>query len=900
LDKETALAGKFCGVGSDYLTPCCLSINAFGLDQVNGYTEIPDWMHGKATDAHFSIPPATAFTWCYEDMYGDEVKTNGFFDNKKRLEKAQAYFDSFEPDKSLVFYYANYSNPFTDDETNRYVIVGMSRLKEIGEFFKYDNLDARLTRDKFTATAWQKPVTSHYPEQSFRIPYEKYMDNEEIVKQISFIPQNTRPFKFGTRAASDDEAIQIVSRFIEIADYLISIEDQTDDWRTRKEWLGTLLNELWLSRGAYPGIPAILDYLNLSSLILPYLKLVTKGNSKATLSELSDFLIGGKNSLYGINVDAEQTSKVRKQYELLNKDQKEFLLHIAPRFSLTAEQLTCIIPEERASNGIQSSLRDIIENPYIISEEFIPNDSDSAVTIYMIDNGVLPFPGFGIDNVLSVDSAQRLRAFTVMELTIIAAHSFTSVDYLLKHINAKLNAMPEWKKVTYSEKSYALKSDQDFYKQTLFMREDESILYLYLDNNYQDERFVEAAISELATRPLIKTKQPASAEMFKDRIVVNEVLQSKDEGEYERIINSQADVCAQIFNKPISVLSGAAGTGKTTVLKAIVETIKHLSGEGTPIVIMTPTGKATERVKIQTGRSATTIHTWLAQREWIGDNYIFKRNGGKRETRIDTLIIDECSMIDLTLFAVLLKSIDLNSLRRLILVGDPNQLPPIGRGRLFSEIIEHLKETHPENVGVLKENVRQFSNRVQGRGNGILDFADIYIQEKQRDAYETKSVKESLFARLQNAGDFDGDLSVQYWSDIDELESKLQSIMKSDMEDDIGEEFDEDKLNLLWDKATKLDSGGRYRMATYSQVISPYRGERYGTDNINHILQNMLNGKFAAINQLEGIAVGDKVIQYINRPPSNPAYAYDPQKKAITREVVYNGEIGFVRPHNLT
>ena len=116
--------------------------------------------------------------------------------------------------------------------------------------------------------------------------------------------------------------------------------------------------------------------------------------------------------------------------------------------------------------------------------------------------------------------------------------------------------------------------------------------------------------------------------------------------------------------------------------------------------------------------------------------------GGSKGQDVNTIIIDECSMIDLNLFAALVRSINWNSVQRLILVGDPNQLPPIGRGKVFSDTIAWLNEEYPDNVGVLTENIRQLVNRVEGNGCGILDLAELFIQEKQSDMSETVAADE--------------------------------------------------------------------------------------------------------------------------------------------------------------
>lgn len=112
--------------------------------------------------------------------------------------------------------------------------------------------------------------------------------------------------------------------------------------------------------------------------------------------------------------------------------------------------------------------------------------------------------------------------------------------------------------------------------------------------------------------------------------------------------------------------------------KAIVENIERVHGQAAGFLLMAPTGKAAERIKTQTDKNSSTIHSFLASNGWLNKNFTLKRVGGGKGQDVNTIIIDECSMIDLNLFATLLRSINWNSVQRLILVGDPNQLPPIG------------------------------------------------------------------------------------------------------------------------------------------------------------------------------------------------------------------------------
>ncbi len=298
-------------------------------------------------------------------------------------------------------------------------------------------------------------------------------------------------------------------------------------------------------------------------------------------------------------------------------------------------------------------------------------------------------------------------------------------------------------------------------------------------------------------------------EKFKDKLRnPQSKLNETSASQYEDTFDKQAEICIQIFSKPICVLSGAAGTGKTTVIKAIVENIERVHGQAAGFLLMAPTGKAAERIKTQTEKDSSTIHSFLTSNGWLNKNFTLKRRGGSKGQDVNTIIIDECSMIDLNLFATLLRSINWNSVQRLILVGDPNQLPPIGRGKVFSDTIEWLNQEYPDNVGVLRENIRQLVNQAEGNGCGILDLAELFIQERQSDmgdgaAPDTlKWKKEELFSKImeEGNGNIDKDLAVYFWQEQADLESLLRNVLIQDMEVITGME-DFSGPDKLWQQA---------------------------------------------------------------------------------------------------
>ena len=131
-ERSKEVAGKPCS-SLNRIPPCIYSINAFGPDRLTVCDDPPDFFKtGSRTS--WELPAASVCTWPYEAMYSDEAKTpDGKVDNDKRLVLAKEYFAAIEPGKSLVFHYANLSNPLSTDETRQYVVVGLSRVKGLGE-----------------------------------------------------------------------------------------------------------------------------------------------------------------------------------------------------------------------------------------------------------------------------------------------------------------------------------------------------------------------------------------------------------------------------------------------------------------------------------------------------------------------------------------------------------------------------------------------------------------------------------------------------------------------------------------------------------------------------------------------------------------------------------------------
>ncbi len=899
-------AGCNCSaIQNDYIPPCAWSINAFGKYTVKAETNSPNWYKNQELK-QWDLPPATVSLWSYEEMYYDDDKnSDGTFNYEKRMANAKTFISEIKENSSLIFYYANYSNPLSDEDEKKYAIIGFGRVKKVHDLITYDKTTPEEKIKYAGAYVWQVPIQSNYPEEGFRIPYHKYKDNPELLEKIAFYPENPRNFKYAMRHVSDDDALELVERAMEIVDILeFEITDTTEDWSLRRKWLQSLLAELWINRGAYPGMSAVLNYLDLPELVVHYKNGVVNQKEEESYRQVLDLLLNQK-SIPSIKIDTARLTDVQDNLATMEEEEIDFLLKILPRFALEEtkrlKQITQICSENRAINGLDYSFKELVENPYLISENYIGNNVDDQISISKIDHGMLPSPDLGLKPLTSKGSAIRFRAFCVDQLKRIAPHTFASAEIILHKVNKYISHLSEWRQFEFKLKNFS--SYQEVLNDAIFQRKDKSdYLYLYQINIFEDERLIEENCRSLANREITQFKSPVTERNWFDYLYVASSNFAKlNPDDYKEAVLAQARVCQKIFGKGLSIISGGAGTGKTTVVKSIISGIEKAHGAGTSFLLLATTGKAADRLRERSEKPAQTIHSFLAERGWMNDNFTYKRKGGKQEENVRIFIIDESSMIDQSLMATLFRAINWHTVQRIIFVGDPNQLPPIGYAKVFADLINWIQD---ENKGELKENLRQRENKLEGRGTGILDLASIFkqsicIEEDLKDTAEIKSKRTDLLKKIQELDFKDElkDIDIHFWDDEKELNELIFSTLVKNLERETGNSYNEEKYWELLNKVFEHPKNPKAKKADNFQVISPYRSELFGTDALNVFLQNKFNKTRVEKQQfVDGISTYDKIIQIRNRPKSDPIWAFVPGEGNVQINI-YNGELGFTRPH---
>ena len=875
---------------------CMYSGSTFSEHPSDVLADPPEFFKDDTQTKQWTIPAATACTWPYDAMYNkDDIRDGNRYDYGKRLKYSEEHFSEIEPHKSLVFYYTNYSNPVSDNENSCYLLVGVARIKEVGPTMYYDGC-SEGTLERYKGFIWQRAVSSHYPKQGVRLPYHLYIDNPDQLRLFAAVPENSALCKYATKEVTDDEALGLLEQVLESVRIVRDdLQDESENWTQRIEWLESLIAELWQSRGAYPGMPAVLEFLGLKEAISGFKASAEKGEERSAFDEVVEFCKSDAEFVTGLYPLKEEVSDLKRSVKLTADGNLDFLLTKLARISLNVDQIKAILSEERAGVGVEASLKSIDKNPYLLSEQYSGIDQSDAIRWSMLDRAMLPAPELPAEQLFKKDSKERIRALLLETIRGFSQQTFVSAPVLIEQVNKRIMVQPEWKQNLLT--SQYLEVDKEFYDDAIYQRQEEEKNYLYDKNIWNDERYIQAKLDDLLTAPDINLKHPVSSDVWHKFLFQEESsLALNARNEYAAAIEVQKSSCEKIIHKRLCAITGGAGTGKSTVVATLIKAIRKAHGDGVGIAVLAPTGKATDRLRTAldntgvSGVNTATIHSILASHGWLNDNLTYRSAGGSRVSEYSTIIIDESSMIDLSLMAALFRAIDWNTVSRLILVGDAAQLPPIGVGKVYADIVSYLRDKFEDHFVVLSENLRQLENRVSGKGCGILDLANCFINNCVKGELaesEGASIKrEQLLAKLHEGGEIDKDLSVFYWDDEEALPQRLIDQIIGDFTNDDNSTNTPPQIvgTVLKDNINAM------------QILSPVRGDLYGTENINTQFQEFKSSYWVQRGAIDNIAMFDKVIQIRNVQKKSQLKAYNFDERKVENVQIFNGEIGGVVP----
>ena len=374
-------------------------------------------------------------------------------------------------------------------------------------------------------------------------------------------------------------------------------------------------------------------------------------------------------------------------------------------------------------------------------------------------------------------------------------------------------------------------------KNEIVLEDRENQEWVYLYNYYMAEKNVAESLITLDN--YLNVKEISNFEKKLKKIEKHSDLELSEKQREAVIAVQEHNVC---------VITGGPGTGKTTIIKTIIEMYKQ---EEKKVVLCAPTGRAAKRMSEATGEEAKTLHRLLEIGKTSSDELQnIDPNVEVAPLDADVIIVDEVSMVDIFLMNYLLQAIYKGT--KLVLVGDSNQLPSVGPGNVLKDIIQSERLT----TITLNKIFRQAAkSKIILNSHKVNEGISIFSKDEQNENEEL--IEDFFFINETN---------------------KLKVL--------------ENVISLC---TGRLERYGNYTFAQNIQVISPTKKGELGTKELNKSLQQAINPELEEKNERKYIdsvfREGDRIMQIKNN------YDIYWEKREPTLEMgkgVFNGEYGTI------
>ena len=374
-------------------------------------------------------------------------------------------------------------------------------------------------------------------------------------------------------------------------------------------------------------------------------------------------------------------------------------------------------------------------------------------------------------------------------------------------------------------------------KSEIIIEKREKQEWVYLESFYQTEM-------EIASK-IILLEKSLNAKEIKN---VEQALKKVEKNSSLDLSEKQREAILSINDHNVNIITGGPGTGKTTIIKTIIELYEQ---RGKKVVLAAPTGRAAKKMTEATGKEASTLHRLLGIGK-LDDEGIYSRHSNFEGEPIDAdiIVVDELSMVDMFVMHHLLKCIYRGT--KLILVGDSDQLPSVGPGSVLKDLIlsEKIPVVHLDKIfrQAAKSKIILNAHRVN-QGEGFLGKEDI----------ETETNEDFFFVK----------------------EVSQEKILN-------------EVLSLCTGRLKKF---GNYDFFENIQVLTPTKKGMLGTKELNKQLQNVLNPNINNLPERMSLGAiyraGDRIMQIKNNYDIYWEKENDLGKKEVGSGV-FNGEMGTI------
>lgn len=375
-------------------------------------------------------------------------------------------------------------------------------------------------------------------------------------------------------------------------------------------------------------------------------------------------------------------------------------------------------------------------------------------------------------------------------------------------------------------------------KEEIIIEDRKGIQWVYLENFYKVEKEIALRLQRLDKSPNMKE--------IKD---IDKALKNIEKKSEIELSEKQREAIKAINKNNVTIITGGPGTGKTTIIKVIIELYEERNKK---IVLAAPTGRAAKKMTEATNREASTLHRLLCIGK-LDDEGIYAKHSEYQGEPIDAdlIVVDELSMVDMFLMNYLLNCIYQGT--KLILVGDIDQLPSVGPGSVLKDLINSRIINTVKLDKIFRQAAKSKIVLNAHRVNNGLNF----IQKGDEDLEE--DTKEDFFFIKQNV---------------------TEKIIKE----------------IITLSTGRLKTFGDYDFFKNIQVLTPTKKGVLGTRELNKQLQAVLNPNLEGLPEKTagGVVyrVGDRIMQIKNN--YDMTWEKENGEKVEIGTGVFNGEIGTI------
>ncbi|BBX27436.1 ATP-dependent DNA helicase [Mycolicibacterium alvei] len=862
-------------------------LNRKSLNEDVGFARVPDYNPTAEDDVDQVLGFRDGASWVMDG------------DNQRAI--MDEFFASVAPGESLVFIYLKHS-PLQEVRTDR-LIVGAARVTGVQRPPMWN----QEGKPPFDSCMWET-VVEHSLRPDMRdgvlLPYQELVSlldqGVDIDGALAWAPEGrTTEFSYVTEHLTDDAAIDALASLKNAAEGARALGVEVP--HAALAWLTEQTERLWELRGPVPGLAAVLAFLRVEQ---PYVA------TRAVMDEVADAVTWGvlREMLNGHRpvpgaLDRHLTSTVRRIWAKLEAE-KQNALQLLSAFDISPEQLEMLMSGDAE---VECSPQELLDNPYFAST--CTYGSELHVPFLTVDRALFPPTHVKWSPPLPPDvdicdhlDRRRVEALLtdVLERQAVQGDTllpeYEAIDFAndfalsrppnLAHIVLEgldldrdgLLDQEEWSPLT----SIALADGSPAIKLTRFVEVAE-----FIRNWVKDQESMPNLGHLDDAREVLDTALARNQNVDSDGAAFDELE--------DRARTEKAAGLSELHDSPLSVLIGPAGTGKTTLLRALVEYPGVADGG---VLLLAPTGKARVQLETKIGLPAKTLASYLSSsRRYDGESGRYLVWGDQQPRQSHGLVvIDEASMLTEEMLAATLDAF--TGVRRIVLVGDPRQLPPIGAGRPFVDLVD---AKHPDSFdkwthvcpGYVELQVTR--RQLPEGGHGTRHDLELaaWFGGGTRGAGD-----EAIWSELAEEPNRP---TVRYlqWGDRSVAEALLEAL-SDELPLDVHEK--PDWAFALTYGATLNEpylnwEAGAGRHAEDWQILSPTRSRAFGTGELNRHIKRTYRASDTEFGQRnakaniprpigpELIVRGDKVMQTVNK--KSKAY---PAEGAMN--YVANGEIG--------